>query len=181
MEEEVGFQRPMTDQLHYDDVAEGDALPALEKTPTTRQLVMYAGASGDYYEIHYDQDYARSLGLPGVIVHGALKSAFLAQLVTDWMGERGALKRLSVQYRGMDMVGQSMRCAGTVAIQARRERRAPCRVRPLDGEPIRRQDHPRLGAGIAPAGPAVVPRSRRSDGRQIPTRRSRPSGRGDVP
>ena len=114
MEEEVGFPRPMTDQLHYDDVAEGDALPALEKTPTTRQLVMYAGASGDYYEIHYDQDYARSLGLPGVIVHGALKSAFLAQLVTDWIGERGVLKRLSVQYRGMDMVGQPMRCAGTV-------------------------------------------------------------------
>ncbi len=114
MEEEGGFPRPMTDQLHYDDVAEGDALPALEKTPTTRQLVKYAGASGDYYEIHYDQDYARSLGLPGVIVHGALKSAFLAQLVTDWMGERGALKRLSVQYRGMDMVGQPMRCAGIV-------------------------------------------------------------------
>ena len=115
MEEEVGFPRPMTDQLHYDDVAEDDALPALEKTPTTRQLVMYAGASGDYYEIHYDQDYARSLGLPGVIVHGALKSAFLAQLVTDWIGERGVLKRLSVQYRGMDMVGQPMLCAGTVA------------------------------------------------------------------
>ncbi len=104
----------MTDQLHYGDVSEGDALPALVKTPTTRQLVMYAGASGDYYEIHYDQEYARSLGLPGVIVHGALKSAFLAQLVTDWMGERGVLRRLSVQYRGMDLVGEPMRCAGVV-------------------------------------------------------------------
>ena len=104
----------MTDQLHYDDVSEGDALPALEKVPTTRQLVMYAGASGDYYEIHYDRDYARSLGLPGVIVHGALKSAFLAQMVTGWIGERGVLKRLSVQYRGMDLVGEPMRCAGVV-------------------------------------------------------------------
>ena len=104
----------MTDQLHYDDVSEGDALPGLEKVPTTRQLVMYAGASGDYYEIHYDRDYARSLGLPGVIVHGALKSAFLAQMVTGWIGERGVLKRLSVQYRGMDLVGEPMRCAGVV-------------------------------------------------------------------
>ena len=98
----------------YDDAAEGDALPVLVKTPTTRQLVMYAGASGDYYEIHYDRDYARSLGLPGVIVHGALKSAFLAQLVTGWAGERGTLKRLAVQYRGMDLVGEPMRCTGSV-------------------------------------------------------------------
>lgn len=104
----------MTDQLHYDAISEGDALPVLVKTPTTRQLVMYAGASGDYYEIHYDQEYARSLGLPGVIVHGALKSAFLAQLVTDWIGDGGTLKRLSVQYRGMDLVGEPMRCAGVV-------------------------------------------------------------------
>ena len=104
----------MTEQLHYDDVAEGDVLPVLVKTTTTRQLVMYAGASGDYYEIHYDQEYARSLGLPGVIVHGALKSAFLAQLVTDWIGDGGTLKRLSVQYRGMDLVGEPMRCEGVV-------------------------------------------------------------------
>jgi acyl dehydratase len=104
----------MTRQLYYDDVSEGDALPTLEKTPSTRQLVMYAGASGDFYEIHYDQAFAQARGLPNVIVHGALKSAFLAQLVTDWMGEQGTLKRLSVQYRGMDAAGQPMYCNGVV-------------------------------------------------------------------
>jgi acyl dehydratase len=52
--------------------------------------------------------------LPNVIVHGALKSAFLAQLVTDWMGAQGSLKRLSVQYRGMDVAGQPMYCNGVV-------------------------------------------------------------------
>ena len=104
----------MTDQLHYDDVAEGDTLPTLEKTPGTRQLVMYAGASCDYYEIHYDQAFAHARGLPNVIVHGALKSAFLAQLVTDWIGELGTLKRLNVQYRGMDIAGRPMYCNGVV-------------------------------------------------------------------
>ena len=54
----------------------GDEIPELVKHPTTRQLVQYAGAQGDFYEIHYDQEYARSVGLPGVILHGLLKAAF---------------------------------------------------------------------------------------------------------
>ena len=57
--------------LYYDDVQVGDALPPLVKNPTTRQLVQYAGASGDYYEIHYDHHFAVQAGLKdGVIVHG---------------------------------------------------------------------------------------------------------------
>ncbi len=53
------------------------AVPTLEKRPGLRQLVMYAGASEDYYEVHYDRDFARTQGLPDAIVHGALKSGFL--------------------------------------------------------------------------------------------------------
>ena len=64
-------------------VKAGEEIPELVKHPTTRQLVQYAGASGDFYEIHYDQDFARSTGLPGVILHGLLKAGFLAQLVTS--------------------------------------------------------------------------------------------------
>ena len=56
--------------------------------PTTMQLVKYAGASGDYYQIHYDKDFALASGLPGVIVQGWLALAFLGQLVTDWMEKR---------------------------------------------------------------------------------------------
>lgn len=43
----------------------GEELPDLIKRPTTRQLAQYAGAQGDFYEIHYDQDFARGVGLPG--------------------------------------------------------------------------------------------------------------------
>jgi len=92
----------------------GDELPELIKHPTTRQLVQYAGAQGDFYEIHYDQDYARGVGLPGVILHGLLKAAFLGQLVTDWLGERGALKSFEVSYRGIDVPGRPYRCRGRV-------------------------------------------------------------------
>ena len=102
------------EQLVIEDVSKGAHVPTLVKIPTTRQLAQYAGASGDFYEIHYDQEYARSVGLPDVIVHGALKSAFLAQMLTDWIGDRGVLKTLSVQYRGMDVVGTRIYCKGLV-------------------------------------------------------------------
>jgi hydroxyacyl-ACP dehydratase HTD2-like protein with hotdog domain len=92
----------------------GDELPDLIKQPTTRQLVQYAGAQGDFYEIHYDQDYAHSVGLPGVILHGLLKAAFLGQLVTDWLGDRGELEAFEVSYRGIDQPGRPYRCRGRV-------------------------------------------------------------------
>ena len=102
------------EQIYWEDVEEGMGLPDLVKNPTTQQLVKYAGASGDYYQIHYDKDFAQSTGLDDVIIHGALKNAFLAQLVTDWMGPQGNLKRLACQYRGMDFPGQTATIKGAV-------------------------------------------------------------------
>ena len=92
----------------------GDELPELVRHPTTRQLVQYAGAQGDFYEIHYDQDYARGVGLPGVILHGLLKAAFLGQLLTDWAGEEADIRSLEVSYRGVDQPGRPYRCRGRV-------------------------------------------------------------------
>ena len=112
----TGMERglKMSQQIYYEDIREGMELPVLEKNPTTQQLVRYAGASGDYYQIHYDQEFARANGLPNVILHGALKNAFLGHLMTDWIGERGTLKKLSVQYRGMDMPGTPIYAKGVV-------------------------------------------------------------------
>ncbi len=104
----------MSPHAYFQDVVPGTEIPPLVKKPTTRQLVMYAGASGDFYEIHYDQDFARAQGLPGVILHGALKSAFLGQLMTDWAGAEGRLKSLSVRYRAMDVPGDTLTCKGVV-------------------------------------------------------------------
>ena len=97
----------------FEDAQVGQALPPLEKTPTTKQLVMYAGASGDFYEVHYDLAFARQRGLSNVIVHGALKNAFLAQMLTDWAGA-GSIEELSVRYAGMDEPGAPLRCMGKI-------------------------------------------------------------------
>lgn len=104
----------MSAQVYYEDVQAGAEIPPLVKRPTTQQLVKYAGASGDFYQIHYDKDFAVAQGLPSVIVHGALKNAFLGQLITDWIGEGGTLKKLACQYRGMDMPGDVLTCRGRV-------------------------------------------------------------------
>jgi acyl dehydratase len=104
----------MTIQNYYEDINIGDNIPTLQKDPTTQQLVKYAGASGDYYQIHYDKSFALSNNLPDVILHGALKNAFLGQLMTDFMGLEGKLKRLTVQYRAMDIPGTPVFAKGNV-------------------------------------------------------------------
>ena len=104
----------MADQVYWDDVTEGMELPEVVKNPTTQQLVKYAGASGDYYQIHYDQSFAKNNDLEDVILHGALKNACLGHLVTKWMGQDGDLKRLAVQYRGMDIPGTPVTAKGVV-------------------------------------------------------------------
>ena len=104
----------MARQLYFEDIAEGSEITTLVKQPTTRQLVMWAGASGDYNPIHYDQNFARSRGLKGVVVQGQLVSSFLGQLMTDWMGEQGILKKLSCSYKGMNYPGEAITCRGKV-------------------------------------------------------------------
>jgi hypothetical protein len=60
----------MTEQVYFEDVSEGDEIPSLAKNCSTQQLVMWAAASGDFYQIHYDIDFAKSMGLDNLIVHG---------------------------------------------------------------------------------------------------------------
>jgi len=104
----------MSEQLYYEDIVVGSEITPLLKQPTTRQLVMWAGASGDYYAIHYDKDFAQSKGLPGVIVHGQLVGCFLGQLMTDWMGEQGSLRKLTCSYKSVNFPGEALICKGKV-------------------------------------------------------------------
>ncbi len=104
----------MAKKLFWEDIKVGSEIPSLVKNPTTQQLVKWAGASGDFYQIHYDKDFAVNTGLPGVIIHGALKCAWLGQLLGNWIGESGAIKKYGCTYRGMDFPGDTITCKGTV-------------------------------------------------------------------
>ena len=104
----------MADQVYFEDVNEGDSIPELAKNCSTQQLVIWAGASGDFYQIHYDHNFAKNTGLDNIIVHGALKNAFLGQLLHDWVAPEGTVKEFGCQYRGMDYPDQEITCKGVV-------------------------------------------------------------------
>lgn len=82
----------------YDAVEVGMALPAQSFPVTRDQLVRYAGASGDFNPIHWNERFARAVGLPDVIAHGMFTMAEAARVVTDWAGEPGAVREYAVRF-----------------------------------------------------------------------------------
>ena len=92
----------------------GERIPELKVTPDKYLTFRYAGASGDYNPIHIDEEFARSVGLPGRILHGLWTMAQVARAQTDAAGGPEHLKRLSVQFRGMGMPEQEVLVSGTV-------------------------------------------------------------------
>jgi hypothetical protein len=104
----------VAEQPYWDDVKEGDSIPDLVKNCSSQQLVQWAAASGDFNQIHYDERIAKSQRLDDIIVHGALKAGFLGQLIWDWKGEKGVIKKYACQYRGMDYRYQDIVCKGVI-------------------------------------------------------------------
>lgn len=97
-----------------EDVAVGDRLGPEVRSTSRLQLLAYASVSRDLNLIHHDPEIARAEGLPDTIVQGTLKSAFLARLATSFAGEWGTLRRLTVQYRGVDVPGSALTVEGVV-------------------------------------------------------------------
>jgi acyl dehydratase len=86
----------------------GEQLPELKVTPDRYLTVRYAGASGDFNPIHIDEEFARSVGLPGRILHGLWTMAQVARAQTEAAGSPERLRRLSVQFRGMGVPEQEV-------------------------------------------------------------------------
>lgn len=80
------------------EIAVGTTLPAQTFRVTRFDLVRYAGASGDFNLIHWNERFARSVGLPDVIAHGMFTMAEAARVVTDWLGDPGRLEQYSVRF-----------------------------------------------------------------------------------
>jgi acyl dehydratase len=97
------------------DLGPGDALPELRVTPDAELTKRYAEASGDPNPIHIDEDFAKSVGLPGKILHGLWSMAQVARAHTEAAGgDPRSLKRLRVQFRGMGFPEQEVVVTSTV-------------------------------------------------------------------
>ena len=91
--------------LYFEDVNEGDEGPVRTHELTRTDLVMYAGASGDFNPMHHDEVKAQAAGLPSVFGHGMFSAGFLATAITDYVGI-GALKRYKVRFAKQTWPGE---------------------------------------------------------------------------
>lgn len=96
------------------DLSAGAQIPEVRVTPDKYLTVRYAGASGDFNPIHIDEEFAKAVGLPGRILHGLWTMAQVARAQTEAAGGPEALKRLSVQFRGMGVPEQEVLVTGSV-------------------------------------------------------------------
>jgi acyl dehydratase len=97
------------------DLNVGDAVPELRVTPDKYLPHRYAGASGDFNPIHIDPEFAKMVGLPNNILHGLYSMGLVARANAALAGgDPRALKRLSVQFRGMGAPETEIVVSGTV-------------------------------------------------------------------
>jgi acyl dehydratase len=88
----------MAAKIAYDEVEVGAELPAQSFPVTRATLVQYAGASGDFNPIHWNEKFATEVGLPDVIAHGMFTMAEAVRVVTDWVGDPGAVVEYGVRF-----------------------------------------------------------------------------------
>ncbi|QIP85183.1 MaoC family dehydratase [Streptomyces sp. Tu 2975] len=88
----------MAAKISYADVEAGTELPAQSFPVTRATLVQYAGASGDFNPIHWNEKFATEVGLPDVIAHGMFTMAEAIRVVTDWVGDPGAVVEYGVRF-----------------------------------------------------------------------------------
>ncbi len=88
----------MAAKIAYGDVEVGTELPAQDFPVTRAMLVQYAGASGDFNPIHWNEEFAKQVGLPDVIAHGMFTMAEAIRVVTDWTGDPAAVVEYGVRF-----------------------------------------------------------------------------------
>jgi hydroxyacyl-ACP dehydratase HTD2-like protein with hotdog domain len=105
----------MSEQVHYEDVDAGDAVPVLTVTVDETQMFFFSAATYNGHRIHYDKEWARRVeGYDDVLVQGPLQAALLSRALTDWIGGAGRLVAFSVRNRAIAYPGQDLTFGGVV-------------------------------------------------------------------
>ncbi len=104
----------MPAKLKYDQVKVGDEIPAFVVQGVTRpDFVRYAGASGDFVPLHYDQSFVEAAGIPTVFAQGMLTAGLLSKALTDYVGI-GQVRRFKVRFATRVWPGDPVTCRGKV-------------------------------------------------------------------
>ena len=105
----------MSEGLSFENIKVGDKIPSLAKDITQVGMVMYSAATWDFARVHYDKDFVQSRGRDKPFVDGQMLGAYLAQMMMDWIGDNGTLKKMDFRFRKMLSAGDRIVCRGTVA------------------------------------------------------------------
>src|SRR2546421_324442 len=105
-------------KLFFEDVNEGDEAPAVSHELTRTDLVMYAGASGDFNPMHHDEVKAKEAGLPSVFGHGMFSMGLLGRAITDWVGI-GNLRNFRVRFTKQTWPGEKL--TSKIVVTAKRK------------------------------------------------------------
>jgi acyl dehydratase len=101
----------------FDAVNVGDDAFSVPKVVKREDVKAYADASGDQNPLHQDDDFARSVGFPGIIAHGMFSMAHLVTALKDWVGDPAALRSISVQFRAVVYMDETLVARGRVAFK----------------------------------------------------------------
>jgi acyl dehydratase len=107
----------MNQPIYFDDVAVGDAIPPREHGPLTIvDTVRWAGLQENWQHLHFDRDHVRQHnGLKTFIASGAYRQALLTRMLTDWIGPRGWLRKISIRHTYSTFEGDKMRFGARIA------------------------------------------------------------------
>ena len=102
-------------RLDFEDVEVGAEVPPLVRGPLdTPDIVRFSAAVENFEKLHHNAQWCKENGFPDMLVNGPLRQAYLASLLTEWIGESGFLKKLACSHRGMDLPGNTLTAKGRV-------------------------------------------------------------------
>ncbi len=104
----------MAATVRFDEVKVGDEIPVHSKVVKREDVKAYADASGDQNPLHQDDNFARSVGFPGIIAHGMFTMAHLSSALTRWLGDPAALTSIGVQFRAVVFMDETIAAGGTI-------------------------------------------------------------------
>ena len=104
----------MTATVRLEDLEVGQEVFSVPKVVRREDVKAYADASGDQNPLHQDDEFARSVGFPGIIAHGMFSMAHVAKALTDWLGDPAALRRIKVQFRAPVFMDETLVAKGRV-------------------------------------------------------------------
>ena len=113
------------DRLHYEDIAEGLSWETPGITVTEAHILAFAGLTGDFYDLHVDDDYARSLGYPTKVAHGLLGLALADGLKNRASVQLAAIVSLGWRWSFTGPILPGDRISAMIRVTARRETQRP--------------------------------------------------------